>query len=105
LKEKPEVLFGPDQIARRIAEVGAEIGRAFEGREICVVGLMKSCLVFMADLIRAIPSDLTVHLVRVSSTRDEGSGIPAPRSSTPPPSPTRGRTSSSWTTSSTRESP
>jgi hypoxanthine phosphoribosyltransferase len=76
LKEKAEVLFSPEQIARRINEVGAEISRAFEGREICVVGLMKSCLVFMADLIRAIPGELTVHLVRVSSVRDEGSGIP-----------------------------
>jgi hypoxanthine phosphoribosyltransferase len=74
LKERAEVLFGPEQIARRIGEVGAEIGRAFAGREICVVGLMKSCLVFMADLIRAIPSELTVHLVRVSSMREEGSG-------------------------------
>jgi hypoxanthine phosphoribosyltransferase len=74
LRETAAVLFRPEEIARRISEVGAEIGRAFEGREICVVGLMKSCLVFMADLIRAIPSDLTMHLVRVSSMREEGLG-------------------------------
>ena len=51
-----------EQIATRIAELGAEIAPAFGGSEICVVGLMKSCLVFMADLIRAIPSDLTCPL-------------------------------------------
>lgn len=71
---KPGVLFPQDQIARRVAEVGAEIGNAFAGRELCVVGLMKSCLVFMADLIRAIPLDLSVHLLRVSSQREEGGG-------------------------------
>lgn len=74
MKEKPVVLFSEDEIARRLKELGAEIAQAFAGREICVVGLMKSCLVFMADLIRAIPLDLTVHLVRVSSQREEGSG-------------------------------
>jgi hypoxanthine phosphoribosyltransferase len=69
----PTVLFTEEQIHRRVAELGAEIGRAFEGREICVVGLMKSCLVFMADMIRAIPLDLTCHFLRASSFREEGS--------------------------------
>jgi hypoxanthine phosphoribosyltransferase len=62
---RPVVLFSEDEIAKRIAEVGAEIGAAFGETEICVVGLMKSCLVFMADLIRAVPRDLSMHLLRV----------------------------------------
>ena len=70
MTSRPDVLFTPEQIARRIAELGPEIGRAFESREICVVGLMKSCLVFMADLIRAIPLDMSVHFLRVKSVRD-----------------------------------
>ena len=44
---------------------GHEIGERFAGEELCVVGLMKSCLVFMADLIRAIPLDLSCHTLRV----------------------------------------
>jgi hypoxanthine phosphoribosyltransferase len=32
---------------------------------------MKSCLVLMADLIRAIPRDVTLHLLRVSSVREQ----------------------------------
>jgi len=70
--QKPTVLFGADQIARRVTEVGAEIARGYEGRELHVVGLMKSCLVLMADLIRAIPRDVTLHFVRVSSAREQG---------------------------------
>jgi len=71
---RPDVLFTPEQIARRIAELGPEIARVFDSREICVVGLMKSCLVFMADLIRRIPLDLTCHFVVASSLRDQGAG-------------------------------
>ena len=68
----PEVLFSREQIAGRIAELGPEIARAFGPREICVVGLMKSCLVFMADLIRAIPLEMSVHFLRVTALSDGG---------------------------------
>jgi hypoxanthine phosphoribosyltransferase len=71
---KPDVLFDEAQIARRMDELGREIGQSFAGSELCVVGLMKSCLVFMADLIRKIPLDLTCHFVVASSLRDQGAG-------------------------------
>ena len=65
--ERPEVLFSAERIRERVAELGIEITAAFEGREVCVVGIMKSCLVFMADLIRAIPLPTTCHFVRAST--------------------------------------
>jgi hypoxanthine phosphoribosyltransferase len=71
---KPAVLFSEEQIRERVAEVSAEIAHAFEGREICVVGLMKNCLVFMADVIRAIPLETTCHFLQHSSMREEGGG-------------------------------
>jgi hypoxanthine phosphoribosyltransferase len=74
--QKPEVLFSEEAIRARIKALGAEIGSAFQGREPAVIGLMKSCLVFMADLIRAIPLDLTCHLLKVSSVREEEGGTP-----------------------------
>ena len=72
--EKPAVLFTPDQIAARIRQIGSEVGRDFDGKEICVVGLIKSCMVFMADLVRAIPLDMTCHFLRVSSLREGSAG-------------------------------
>jgi hypoxanthine phosphoribosyltransferase len=75
-RPRPEILFSQDQIAKRIAELGPEIARAFDAPEICVVGLMKSCLVFLADLIRTIPLDMSVHFLRVSSVRDDGGANP-----------------------------
>ena len=72
--DKPAVLFTPEQIAARIRQIGSEVGRDFDGKEICVVGLIKSCMVFMADLVRAIPLDMTCHFLRVSSLRDASGG-------------------------------
>jgi hypoxanthine phosphoribosyltransferase len=72
VKEKPAVLFTEDEIQKRVRGLGAEIGRVFAGRAPCVVGLMKGCLVFMADLIRAIPLDVSCHFLRVRSLREDG---------------------------------
>jgi hypoxanthine phosphoribosyltransferase len=67
MSDDVRILYPEAEIRRRVADLGAEIGRAFAGREICVLALMKGSIVFMADLIRRIPLDLTTHLVRVSS--------------------------------------
>src|SRR5438132_6547230 len=71
---RAEVLFDEKQIARRVDELGREIGQSFAGSQPCVVGLMKSCLIFMADLVRRIPLDLTCHFVETSSLREQGAG-------------------------------
>jgi hypoxanthine phosphoribosyltransferase len=76
MKAKPEVMFTEEQIARRLSELGAEIGRFYGDKEITVVGLMTSCLIFLADLVRKIPLELSVHMVRARSQRGEG-GSPA----------------------------
>lgn len=72
MREKAAVLFTEDQIGARIREIGQEVAREFAGKELCVVGLMKSCMVFLADMVRAVPLDMTCHFLRVTSLRDEG---------------------------------
>jgi hypoxanthine phosphoribosyltransferase len=74
MRDQVSVLFTEEQIARRVAELGEQITGAFAGKEICVLGLMKGSLVFLADLIRRIPLDLTVQLVRVTSQREQAAG-------------------------------
>jgi hypoxanthine phosphoribosyltransferase len=66
------VLYDEKQIAGRVGELGREISKAFEGRQITVVAMMKGGLVFAADLIRAVPLDLTCHFLRSSALRDQG---------------------------------
>ena len=74
MKDKISVLFTEEQIAERVSALGAQVTQSLSGREISVLGLMKGSLVFMSDLIRKIPLDLTVHLVRVTSTREQAAG-------------------------------
>jgi hypoxanthine phosphoribosyltransferase len=74
MRDQVSVLFDEEQIARRVADLGEEIARSFAGREVCVLGLMKGSIVFLSDLIRHIPLDLTVHLVRVTSQREQAAG-------------------------------
>ncbi len=74
MNPKPQVLFDADSIARRVAQMGVEIGAAYGGKELCVVGIMKSCLVFMADLIRHLPMPTTCHFLRSTSVREEVAG-------------------------------
>jgi hypoxanthine phosphoribosyltransferase len=73
-KPTPQILFSEDQIRTRIREIGTQATQSFTGKEVCVVGLMKSCLLFMADLVRTVPLDMSCHFLRASSLRDEGHG-------------------------------
>jgi hypoxanthine phosphoribosyltransferase len=74
VREPAEMLFSAEEIRTRVAQIGAEVTTAFEGREVSVVGLMKSCLLFMADLIRATPLETTCHFLRARSMREVGLG-------------------------------
>ena len=77
MNENVQVLFTSEEVASRVRQIGSEVAREFQGREICVVGLIKSCMVFMADFVRAVPLDMTCHFLRVSSLRDASSGTAA----------------------------
>jgi hypoxanthine phosphoribosyltransferase len=70
VSDKPAVLYSEQEIAGRIAALGQEIRQTFGGEEICLVGLMKSCLVFMADMMRAIPNEMNCHFLRATSLKD-----------------------------------
>lgn len=74
MNPKPEVMFDAEAIAQRVARMGAEINSVYEGKDLCVVGIMKSCLVFMADLIRQIRTPTTCHFLRSTSVREEVAG-------------------------------
>lgn len=73
--DKPAVLFSAEQIERRVLELGREIAASYAAQEVCVVGVMKNCLVFMADLIRALPLPLTCHMVRATQGGRGGNEI------------------------------
>ncbi len=60
----------PAAIARRVAELGAEIDARLPRGPLTVVGVLRGAFIFTADLVRAIPRDLTVDFLGVRSYGD-----------------------------------
>jgi hypoxanthine phosphoribosyltransferase len=58
------VLYKPEQIARRVKELGKEISRDFRGQTLDVVAVLDNAFVFVADLVRAIEVPVRTHFVR-----------------------------------------
>ena len=62
-----EVLYSRQQIAERVAEMGAQITRDLNGESLVMIGVLKGAAPFLADLSRAIHADATFDFVAVSS--------------------------------------
>jgi hypoxanthine phosphoribosyltransferase len=62
-----EVLYTRQQIAERVAEMGAEITRDLKGEKLVMVGVLKGAAPFLADLARAVDVDATFDFVATSS--------------------------------------
>ncbi|TMK83092.1 MAG: hypoxanthine phosphoribosyltransferase [Actinobacteria bacterium] len=64
------LLLTAEQIATRVAELGAEISRDYAGKTPILIGVLKGSLVFMADLARAITTPINVDFMSISSYGD-----------------------------------
>src|SRR6185437_2249304 len=62
-----QVLYTRQQIAARVAEMGAQITRDLDGEKLVMVGVLKGAAPFLSDLSRAIQADATFDFVAVSS--------------------------------------
>jgi hypoxanthine phosphoribosyltransferase len=65
--ETMDVLYSKAQIAERVAAIGAEISKDYDGQSIVLIGVLKGAAIFLADLARAITVDATFDFVAVSS--------------------------------------
>lgn len=62
------VVFSAEEIAARVGELGAEIGRHYqESSGLLVLGLLKGSFIFLADLVRALRLPLQVDFFIASS--------------------------------------
>jgi hypoxanthine phosphoribosyltransferase len=62
-----EVLFTREQIAGKVAELGAQLSADYTGRPLTLVSVLKGSLPFMADLMRSITIPVQIDLMEVSS--------------------------------------
>ncbi len=66
MAEVASVLFGREDIRRRVEELGRTIAGDYVGREPVLVSVLKGGVIFLADLIRAIDLRLDTHLIAIS---------------------------------------
>src|ERR1700689_1591614 len=62
-----EILFTRQQIAERVAEMGAQITHDLNGEKLVMIGVLKGAAPFLADLARSIQADATFDFVAVTS--------------------------------------
>lgn len=61
------ILLTEEQIRQRVQELGAQIAADYDGKDPIVVGILRGCFIFMADVVRAMPIPLTLEFLAVSS--------------------------------------
>ncbi len=60
-------LITEERLRTRVAELGREITRDYEGQPLVVVAVLKGSFVFVADLVRAVRLPLEVEFIGISS--------------------------------------
>ncbi|NLG85510.1 MAG: hypoxanthine phosphoribosyltransferase [Firmicutes bacterium] len=75
-EERLEVLLSTEEIAAGVKRLGEAIARDYDGQNPLFVGVLKGAVVFLADLIRAVPIPVRYDFIAVSSygaaTRSSG---------------------------------
>jgi hypoxanthine phosphoribosyltransferase len=70
------VLITEDELRARVTELGEALARDYEKQNPILVGVLQGAFLFMADLVRAVPIDLTTDFIGVASygtgTRQSG---------------------------------
>lgn len=62
-----EVLLTEEEIELRVKELGKEITKDYEGKELLVVGILKGAVIFMAELCKNIDLPIMIDFMAVSS--------------------------------------
>jgi len=66
-KDISSVLLDAETIRKRVKELGDRISQDYQGKELVAVCILRGCVVFFADLMRAISIPMTIDFLAVSS--------------------------------------
>jgi hypoxanthine phosphoribosyltransferase len=72
-----EELVSQSDLERRVRELGAEISRDYEGKDLFLVGVLKGAVFFLSDLMRCLAVDCEVDFMAVASygSSTDSSGV------------------------------
>lgn len=76
-KDIKQVLLTEEVLRDKIKEIGAQISKDYEGRDLILLGILKGSVMFMADLMKEISIPCKMDFMAVSSYGDstQSSGI------------------------------
>ncbi len=69
-----KVLIPEEQIQKRVDELAAEISRDYAGEEVLLVGVLRGCFIFLADLARRLTVPRRIDFIAVQSYKGASSG-------------------------------
>jgi hypoxanthine phosphoribosyltransferase len=72
-----EILVQPDELKARVTELGTQISRDYDGRDLLLVGVLKGAVFFLSDLMRQIDIPVEVDFMAVASygSQTDSSGV------------------------------
>src|SRR5436190_23628662 len=72
-----EILVQPDELRRKVADLGAAISRDYDGRDLLLVGVPKGAIFFLSDLMReiSIPCELDFMALASYGSATDSSGV------------------------------
>lgn len=72
-----EILVQPDELARRVRELGAQISEDYAGRDLLLICVLKGAMFFVSDLMRRLDVPCEVDFMAVASygSATDSSGV------------------------------
>ena len=67
INDVERILFTQEELSRRVGELGAQISRDYEGKNLLLISVLKGSVVLMADLMRSITIPCQIDFLAVSS--------------------------------------
>lgn len=66
-----KILIDSNQIQTRISELAKQINQDFSGQTVHLIGILRGCIPFFADLLKQIKIDVTIDFITMSSYEGE----------------------------------
>jgi len=66
-KSISSLLLTEEDIQKRVREIGAQISKDYEGKELVAVCILRGCVMFFADLMKSISIPMRIEFMAVSS--------------------------------------
>jgi hypoxanthine phosphoribosyltransferase len=67
-----EILIAPAQLTAKVQELGQLVAEAYQGHDLLLVSVLKGAVVFLTDLMRAVPLPLAIDFLAISGYAGQG---------------------------------